>query len=55
MYWYTNVESGYRADLEPEDLKRFYQEKFEYLSGLNVLRSAFLRINGKMEHKFPAE
>ena len=50
LYWYTNVETGYRRGLSLEELRALYFRKLEELSALDVLRSSFLRIEGTIEH-----
>lgn len=52
IFWYTNIESGFRHSLKLDELRDLYTEKFAYLSKLKVLKTSFLRINGELEHEF---
>jgi hypothetical protein len=52
IYWYTNYETGFRQNIELEELISLYQAKFTELSNLNILRTSFLRVNGVIQHQF---
>lgn len=52
VYWQTNQEQGFRQGLQLSELKALYYRKFEELKALNILRDAYLVVNGITEHQF---
>jgi|GEM_PF-943533 len=52
IFWSTNLESGFRQNLSLQELKELYQNKFDELLRLKILRHSFLRIDNKIEHSF---
>lgn len=55
IWWYTNVDGGFKQRLSLDELKKIYFDKFEELHKSNLLRSAFLRINGEIVHNYSDE
>lgn len=55
IWWFTNVDGGFKQKLTLEVLREIYFHKFEELQKSDLLRSSFLRINGEIEHNFDIE
>ena len=55
VWWYTNVDSGFKQRLSLDQLKEIYYKKFEELKKADLLRSAFLRVEGEIIHDYDAE
>ena len=52
IFWNTNFESGFRQNLTLNELNQLYDQKFNELKELKILRHSFLSIDGKIEHQF---
>ncbi|QBH95372.1 hypothetical protein EKN56_02505 [Limnobaculum zhutongyuii] len=52
VFWQTNLESGFKQGLTQAELEALYYRKFEQLNAQQILRDAFLEIDGETVHKF---
>lgn len=55
IWWYTNVDGGFKQRLSLDELKEIYYKKFEELQKADLLRSSFLRVEGEIIHDYDAE
>ena len=55
IWWFTNTDGGFKQKLTLSELKKIYFDKFNELQSRALLRSAFLRIEGEIVHKYGVE
>ncbi|AYF76974.1 hypothetical protein D7D52_27785 [Nocardia yunnanensis] len=54
LWWQCGKDdSGFEHFASREELERRYDEEFQRLRDLEILRSAFLRIDGEISHQWP--
>ncbi len=51
VFWYTNVESGFKQNLTLDQTRQIYYSKLKELLEMGILKNSFLQIEGEIEHK----